>query len=315
MIDLLTFGETMGALRSPGLLGVSGAPALSIAGAESNVAIGASRLGHRTAWASVLGTDAIGDLIVRTCAAEGVNVHGVRRAQGQASGILVSQQRPMGRAKVDYHRTASAFTQVTFDDVAPSLDPAPRAVHISGITPALGPGPAGAVLQLAKAASDAGITVSFDVNFRSRLWADEDTARERLKALATYADVVFGGPEELALLVAPEVAPADLARAVQDLGPSEVVTKLGAEGARTRTGNDEISAPAFTVDLRDPIGAGDAFVAGFLSGLLDGIDVDQRLRRANTCGALAVATPGDWEGLPTRADLDLFDSEAGEVLR
>ncbi|WP_434080613.1 PfkB family carbohydrate kinase [Sanguibacter sp. Z1732] len=99
-IDVLTLGETMGTIRAEGTLGVGPEPRISIAGAESNVAIGLARLGHRSAWSSVLGSDAIGDLIVRTLAAERVDTTAVRREQGAPSGILVSQQRPMGRARV-----------------------------------------------------------------------------------------------------------------------------------------------------------------------------------------------------------------------
>src|SRR5690554_626819 len=92
-IDVLTVGETMGSIRATGMLGVGPVPQVSIAGAETNVAIGLARLEHRPAWMSVLGRDAIGDLILRTLAAEGVHTEAVRRTNRAASGVLVSQQR------------------------------------------------------------------------------------------------------------------------------------------------------------------------------------------------------------------------------
>lgn len=315
MTDVLSIGETMGAIRASGLLGIGTPPALSIAGAETNVAIGVSRLGRRAAWVSVLGDDAIGDLIVRTCAAEGVDVRGVRREGGRPSGILVSQQRPMGRARVDYHRSATAFTTITVDDVRAALDAGPRILHVSGITPALGPGPARTVLEAVHAARDGGVTVSFDVNFRARLWPDAETARPVLGELASLADVVFGGTDELALLGAPGTPEQDVAAVVLAAGAREVIVKLGGDGARGVTAGEDVTVPAFDVDVVDPIGAGDAFVAGYLSATLDGLGLTERLGRANVCGALAVATPGDWEGLPRRDDLEFFDSEPGAVQR
>ncbi|MGC0250909.1 sugar kinase [Pseudactinotalea sp. Z1748] len=310
-IDVLTLGETMGTIRAEGTLGVGPEPRISIAGAESNVAIGLARLGHRSAWASVLGSDAIGDLIVRTLAAERVDTTAVRREQGAPSGILVSQQRPMGRARVDYHRAHSAFTAIGAADARAALDPGPTVVHLSGITPALGPGPAEATLALTGAARTAGMKVSLDVNFRSRLWSPEQ-ARPVLAELATYADVVFGDPGELALLTSG--AQMDL-EALFGLGVGEVVIKLGGDGARVRTVGDDVLRPALRVDVVDPIGAGDAFVAGYLSALLEDLPLPQRLERGNACGAAVVSSRGDWEAMLTRTDLDSLDTAPGAVQR
>lgn len=310
-IDVLTVGETMGTIRADGTLGVGPEPRISIAGAESNVAIGLARLGHRTAWVSVLGTDAIGDLIVRTLAAEGVDTHGVHREPRAASGILVSQQRPMGRAKVDYHRSQSAFTTIDVGHVRAGLAQRPRILHLTGITPALGPGPLAATLAAATQAREHGVMVSLDVNYRSRLWPRE-RAREVLGELAGQADIVFGDPAELALLTGGQ----DLdTGALLSRGMAEVVIKLGGDGARVVTAQDDVMRPALSVDVVDPIGAGDAFVAGYLSGVLDGRTGQERLERGNACGAAVVSTRGDWESMLTREDLDSLDAAAGEVQR
>lgn len=97
-----------------------------------------------------------------------------------------------------------------------------------------------------------------------------------------------------------------MARTLLDLGPREAVLKLGARGAVAVTRGGEVVQDIVPVTLVDPIGAGDAFVAGYLAGLLDGTDLPGRLLLAATCGAFAVASPGDWEGLPRRAELDLL---------
>lgn len=309
-VQVLTMGETMGTIRAGGLLGVGAAPAVSVAGAESNVAIGLSRLGHHAAWTSVLGADAIGDLIVRTLAAERVDTSSVRREESAASGILVSQQRPLGRAQVDYHRTHSAFTTINPADVHRGLELRPRIVHLTGITPALGPGPAEATLAAAHAARDAGAVVSLDVNYRSRLWSRED-AGAFLNQIVGIADLVFGDPQELAVLTGtnePDV-PGLLLRGVR-----QVVIKLGPKGARVCTADTDVTRPAWAVQVADPIGAGDAFVAGYLSGVLDDLSPVDRLERGNACGAAVVSSRGDWEAMLTRADLGSL-AAGGDVQR
>lgn len=98
-------------------------------------------------------------------------------------------------------------------------------------------------------------------------------------------------------------------------GRREVVITRGGDGASVTTAEGTVSAPARPVPVRDVVGAGDAFVSGYLSALLDGLGIEDRLQRAATSGAFAVATRGDWEGLPTRHDLALLDCPAGATLR
>ncbi|MFE3254091.1 sugar kinase [Nocardia sp. NPDC059091] len=98
-----------------------------------------------------------------------------------------------------------------------------------------------------------------------------------------------------------------VAESLAALGPSEVVLKLGAEGAAAWADGTLLREGAVPVTAVDPIGAGDAFVAGYLAGLLDGGSVSERLRLASICGAFAVSVPGDWAGLPYRDELGLLD--------
>ncbi|MFD0474594.1 carbohydrate kinase family protein [Nonomuraea thailandensis] len=181
------------------------------------------------------------------------------------------------------------------------------------MTPALGPGPAAAVERALLVAEQAGVPVSFDVNYRALLWPPEQ-AGEVLRRLAGRAEVLFAGVEEARLVAneAPEDRddPGMLARRLLDLGPREVVVKLGREGAYVTDGNTALRVPAREVSEVDPVGAGDAFVAGYLSGRLDGLDLAGRAERV-TCGAFAVATWGDWEGLPRLRELDLLAAGDG----
>jgi len=184
-----------------------------------------------------------------------------------------------------------------------------RWVHVTGITPALSAGACAAVERVIAAGREMGATISLDVNLRRRLWSDE-TAAPVLRDLASRVDVLFGSADELAVLAGRPIDggddPADLARATLDLGPAVTVAKLGAAGALaierdgTATLRCEAIPLAFVVD---PVGAGDAFCAGFIAARLDGADLGTALEMGNACGAAAASAVGDTTGLPSRPEL------------
>lgn len=308
MIDVVTVGETMAALRSTSPLKLGGSLGLSVAGAESNVAIGLARLGHRVRWVGRTGADELGALVRRTLRAENVDLdHSTVDPDGRPTGLVLFERRIGDLFRVAYYRDGSAGSALRADDVLPALSADVRVLHLTGITPALGESARHATLAAAERARANGTTVCFDVNYRSRLWSPED-ARTTLRPLAETADIVIASPEELALL-------ADEPGTLLAGGVREVVVKRGADGATAYTADGQLSEPARPVTPVDPVGAGDAFVAGYLSAGLDGLGLGDRLRRAVTLGAFAVATSGDWEGLPTRAELDLLDGPAGTTVR
>jgi 2-dehydro-3-deoxygluconokinase len=315
VIDVATFGETMAALRARDPIRLGGTMRLSVAGAESNVAIGLARLGHRVRWTGLVGADETGELVLRTLRAEGVDVSHARTDGRGPTGLILFERRIGDLTRVIYHRAGSAGAFLETGDVLPALDPPPRLLHVTGITPALGPGPAAAVGAAVRAAADAGVRVCLDVNYRSRLWT-RDVAAAVLRPLASSLSVVVASDDELEL-VAPASATTEHDRvcALLDAGVSEVVVKRGADGASGHNPSETVHMPARRVPVTDLVGAGDAFVAGHLSGLLDGLDLAGRLERAVTAGAFAVASPGDWEGLPTRAELGLLDTLPGSTLR
>ncbi len=178
-------------------------------------------------------------------------------------------------------------------------------LHVSGITPALSDGARKAIF----AAVELAPRVSFDVNYRSRLWK-ADEARPVLADLAARADILFAGEDEAELLTG-SADPAALAR----LGPSEVVVKRGALGCVALCDGESLSRAARPVVAVDTVGAGDAFAAGYLADRLIGREPAEALRTAVTTGAFAVTQHGDWEGLPRRSELALLDEEDGTVLR
>ncbi|MGY0465949.1 sugar kinase [Kitasatospora sp. cg17-2] len=314
--EVVTVGEAMAALRATGPIRLAPPMELSVAGAEANVAIGLARLGHSARWVGRVGADPFGALVLRTLRAEGVDTaHTHVDTDGRPTGLLVREDGIGDLASVHYYRERSAGSALRPEDVLPALEPGTRVLHLTGITPALGPSAARTVGAAAARARELGITVTLDVNHRARLWTQRQ-ARETLLPLARTADILIASADELHLVADdPTLDEADIVTALLDRGTREIVLTRGGSGADVITTRGTHHAPARHVPVVDVVGAGDAFVAGYLSALLDGLTPRQRLHRATDTAAFAVATRGDWEGLPTRTDLTLLDTPTGTTLR
>ncbi|MFK0195126.1 sugar kinase [Kitasatospora sp. NPDC090308] len=305
----------MGALRADRPLHLGGSLDLSVAGAEANVAIGLARLGHRVRWAGVVGADEFGRLVLRTLRAEGVDLAHAPVADHAPTGLVVFEPRTTDLTRVVYYRTHSAGSLLSERHAAAALAEGAHVVHLTGVTAALGPGPLGAVRYAAERANRTGAALCLDVNHRARLWTAADAA-EALRPLAARATVLVASDDELHL-AAPAAADTEAARveALLEAGVREVVVKRGAEGAEVFTEDGSTARAAVPVTVRDTVGAGDAFTAGYLSGRLDGLSVADRLERAVSLGAFAVAAAGDWEGPPVRTELGLLSAAPGTALR
>ena len=325
MSEVITLGECLAAFvaTTPGPLAEAVTFERHVAGAEANVAVGLARLGHSVTYIGRVGSDGFGSAIRRRLRGEGVDVDELIDDPDRPNGVMFRERRALGPIDVLYHRADSAGSRLSVDDVERAaergaLDGA-RWLHLTGITPALSATARSAALRARDLGREAGLTISLDVNLRRRLWSDE-TAGPVLRELAAGVDVVFGSPDELAVLAAEDATrePAELAAAVASLGPTTIVAKLGAEGAvGFEAGGTVVEVAAIPMATAiDPVGAGDAFCAGFIAGRLDGVDLETALRMGNACGALAVAVAGDQAGLPDRAELGrLLAAEGPDTLR
>jgi 2-dehydro-3-deoxygluconokinase len=310
---LVTFGEVMGLVsaRSIGTLDVAREATIGIGGAEGNVAIGAARLGVSVRWTGRIGRDAIGDLVERRLRSHGVDVRAIR--DDAFTGLMVRHQRTAGAVHVDYHRSGSAGSRLRPEDEVAGGISAGDILHLTGITPALSASAQAACFAAVDEARAAGAAVSLDVNYRSKLWPP-DLARGPIADLAARSDVLFAGVEEAGLLLdSAERDARGLARRLARLGPREVVVKDGARGCAAVIEDEEHVVPALAVTAIDPVGAGDAFVAGYLAERLAGECPAVRLSTATAMGAYAVTVPGDCELLPTRAEL--ADAHLVDVIR
>lgn len=311
---VVTLGETMVQLRTAQVGSLAHIPelAIGIGGAESNVAIGLQRLGVPTTWLGRVGEDDLGRRIVRELRAEGVRTLAVVDPDAP-TGLMLKSRPTSVTTAVDYYRAGSAGSRLEVADLPADLFSGAGILHVTGITAAISASARAALHAAVDRAREAGLRVSFDVNHRSRL-LDDDAAADAYRAIAGHADIVFGGPEELGLLTGTGSATSyDAARVLGE--GCEVVLKDGERGAASTIGGDTIAVDAHSVAVVDTVGAGDAFVAGYLSAVVEGLTPIERLRRGSICGAIACMSPGDWEGAPFRADLDGALGHAGDPVR
>jgi 2-dehydro-3-deoxygluconokinase len=303
---VVTIGETMALMYSniPGPLAHAHDLTLGIGGAESNFAIAVQRLGTPATWIGRIGNDSLGEKVVRELRAEGLTVHAVTDPTAP-TGLMIKERRTADTSRVWYYRSASAGSRLSADDLPAGVIESAALLHITGITPGLSDSAAKAVTTAIRRARDAGVQVSFDVNHRSSLWHNGD-ATPVYRKLVAHSTIVFAGYDE-AQLIAPEASGiAETATAITDLGPSQVIIKLGAGGCHALVDGSVTRQPAVSIHPVDTVGAGDAFVAGYVSEYVAGHDVSTRLKTAVTAGAFACLTHGDWEGMPRRSELGLL---------
>ncbi|MFF4242090.1 sugar kinase [Actinomadura geliboluensis] len=314
-VDLVTFGETMARLDNPvvGPMRHARSLDLGIGGAESNTAIGLARLGGTAAWFGRVGDDEFGRLITTALAGEGVRLGHTVVDESAPTALLFKERRSGTLTRVQYYRTGSAGSRLSPADVPHDLIRSARVLHVTGITAAISDTARRAVDDAVETARGAGVPVSLDLNYRSALWTPAE-AGECLHDLVKRADLVFATEQE-ARLVVPGDDPAGLAAALAALGPRDVLVKRGAAGVVAHCAGTLHVQPAHKVPVVDPVGAGDAFAAGYLAEFARGLPVAARLATATAAGAYAVTVRGDWEGLPSRADLDFLKTTEDNVSR
>ena len=319
--DFLTLGETLLRLSPPGMQRLDQARAfdIGVGGSELNIACLLARLGRRTAWVSRLPAGPLGRIVDGEARRHGVDTRFVRWIEGARLGLMFFEPGPAPRnARVIYDRKHSAAAELGFED-APweALIAASARVHLSGITPALGPSCRALVGRLAQLGAAARKPVSYDLNYRATLQTPAE-ARAMLEAVAQSLELfivaerdardVLGFAEEgerLAEAIARRYGmPLVALTRPPGPGPGDLLWARGTIRA----------APRYAVEIVDRIGAGDAFVGGLVHGLLDG-DFDFAIRFAAYAAAIGLATPGDINYLGPE-DLAAFHADlTGRLVR
>lgn len=322
--EVVTFGEAMVRLTPPGHQRLEQARTVDVyvGGAELNVAVGATRLGLASRWVSRLTENALGRMIAGRAREQGVDVSVEWTPADRAGVYFVELGSSPRAATVLYDRAGSAMSKVApgaIDWTGPRAFEGARWFHTSGVTPALSDSAAATVADALAAAKKAGLTVSYDLNYRAKLWSVEK-ARAVQEPLMRYVDVLIASEET--------------ASAVFGVGePEQLQERLGVrtialthrEESRAREWSQDYEAlvradgavhrgPTFHLDIVDPIGAGDAFVAGLIFGKLRCNDWSKAVQYGTALAALKHTVPGDFSQA-TLEEVEALLRSGDDILR
>ncbi len=314
-MDVVTLGETMALFvpRFGGPLQFAGEFQKSIGGAESNVMIALSRLGHKTGWIGRLGEDPFGHYIRNFIRGEGVDTSLVRFDREYPTGIFFKQPHTLSDPEVYYYRKESAASRMVPEDLEEEYISRAKYLHLTGILPALSESCHRTLERALSLAKRHGLKISFDPNIRLKLWSKRKAATV-LSEIGAKCDILLPGLEEGRILTG-QCEPEKIASVLLDRGAKIVVVKLGNKGAYYTNGAQEGHIPGLSVaQVVDTAGAGDGFAAGFLSGLLRGLPLSGAVALANRVGAHALSVAGDVEGYPSLSRIE-SDADDNRVSR
>ena len=313
MSELVTFGETMLRLSPPGNERLEGATELEFraAGAESNVAVAAGRLGTDATWLSKLPDSALGRKVRATLAAHGIGIDVVWSDEGRQGTYYLEQAGAPRGANVIYDREGAAVTTATADELPLDLVRNAEVFYTSGITPALSETLAETTATLLSEAEH----TAFDVNYRSKLWSPEE-ARAMLETLFPDVETLVVAKRDAREVLGSRGTGREIAGDLADeWGFGTVVVTKGADGATAWYDGDLYEQAAFPAETVDPIGTGDAFVGAFLATRIQGESVPTALSYGAATASLKRTIPGDVAAV-TRAEVErVRESDTDEISR
>jgi 2-dehydro-3-deoxygluconokinase len=306
-LDAVTFGEAMAMFvaQESGPLHRATTFVQATAGAETNVATGLARLGHRSGWVGRLGKDPLGRFVEEELRGCGIDLTRVETDPEAPTGFQLKSRADGGDPEVVYFRRESAGSRLAWSEPMATYVSSARHLHLTGIPLAIFETARDFAFRAVAAARAGGASVSFDPNLRPSLWASEEEMIAVVNEVAALADWVLPGVEEGRVLTG-HTDPAAIAEHYLASGVTRVVVKNGCAGAVAFGPEGAVRQPAFQVDVVDTVGAGDGFAAGLISAHLDGLEIEPALERAAAVGALATTSAGDKDGLPDRERLARF---------
>lgn len=296
---------------------------MELAGAESNVSTALARLGWRVGWVSRMPDHALANAVLRALRSDGVDVSAVKRVPDERLGTyFIEFATPPRATQVIYDRADSAASRMSVVDIDWDYLLDTRVLHLTGITAALSDSCYDLLLQAVNRARKAGVTVSFDVNHRAKLW-NAETAGRKMRPLIAEADILFCKGADASALFGCKGEPRQLMEELQSLTRAQAVfCTFGERGAAFLSGGEFAFQPAVPVQIVDRIGSGDAFAAGVLDGffnggasLKDASALKDGLQRGVALAAIALTQFGD-RVLSTRAELEsVLSMERSDISR
>ncbi|MFL6844076.1 MAG: PfkB family carbohydrate kinase [Allosphingosinicella sp.] len=309
------FGEILLRMTAPGRELMLQKPHLDVyvAGAEANVGVALANLGHQVKMVTCLPPNALGQAAVDSIRRYGVDVSGIARTDGRMGLFFLTPGAGLRASEILYDRRDSSFARAEAADFDwDALLDGVGLLHLSGITPALGPRSAEAAVAAADAAGRLGIPISFDGNYRAQLWEAWDSdPKAILTRLVERAEILFGNHRDISLLLGRKFRGegpdrrreaalaafaafpnlrmiASTARHVDDADRHRIAARIDTPDAAVQT--EEV----LVAGIVDRIGAGDAFAAGILHGVRSARDLDWSVRSGLALTCLKHSLPGDF---------------------
>ena len=316
MPDLIAIGEPLAemAAESAGPLGAVDRFRSGWGGDTANFVLAAARLGGTCGYVTRVGQDAFGAAFVAMLEAHGVDAAQVKADADHHTGLYFVTYTEERKHRFDYVRRNSAASHLSAADIDPDYVAGAKVLHASGISQAISGSCADAVRVAMELAQEAGTTVSYDANVRPAL-GDRESLRRNFEAALARADIVFLSEEDAAYLYGDTPFEAVLDRIVAGR-PRLAVARLGADGCLIKSdAGERCRVPAWTVEMVDATGAGDAFSAGFVMSLLAGDGLSEAGRYANAVGALTASGVGAIAPQPSHAEVMAFMAEQAPGLR
>ncbi|BBN97922.1 sugar kinase [Sporolactobacillus terrae] len=317
MSELITAGEPMALFIADekGQLSTVQHFTRYLAGADVNVSVGVSRLAHTVTFLTQIGNDPFGTFFCDYLKKENIDVSAVQMSNVWPTGFMLKGLSDNGRPETFYFRKGSASSRIETNSVDKVNFSGAKILHLGGILPGLSETAYQTTLALIKKARDNQLKITFDPNLRPTIWDSEEQMIQRTNEIACLCDVVMPNIKEARMLTG-ETEREKMADYYLEKGVQQVIINLVDDGSYTKKKEvdqsyTEIFAPNFiTENIIDRIGAGDGFVSGVVSAMLEGLSDYEVLLRGNAIGSIQMQHLGDNDGLPTREQLDAFMNQA-----
>ena len=282
----------------------------ALSGAEVNVAIGLSRLGHEVEYLTRLGDDPFGHYIEAALKRNSIGTSLVTYDPVYRTGIQLKNRMTDGSDPyAPYYRKGSAASHISVKEIDEADLSQVKLIHMTGIPPALSETAREAAFRLIERGREKGIFISFDPNLRPSLWESKEMMIRVINQLAERADVILPGIEECKILTG-SGDKERIAAFYQNMGIPTVIIKDGARGAYVKDKEEAYQVPGYPAEqVVDTVGAGDGFAVGVISGMMEGLKLEESVKRGNAIGAIQVMHVSDNEGLPNREELRQFQDE------
>lgn len=308
MAEILTIGEPMGLMAAEEVKPLEDVDHFTryVCGSEINFAIGIARLEHSVSYITRLGNDPFGKHIKKFLIANNIDSTYVSLDDNNKTGMQLKAKVLEGDPEVVNFRKGTAFSYITPGDLSSINWEGVRHLHVTGIPPALTENCRQTTYKIMELARSNNVQISFDTNLRPALWSSKEEMSRVINELASHADIVLPGISEAELIMGSRDLET-IADFYLKAGARTVIIKGGSDGAYCKTNEGSFNVPAFKIEeVIDTVGAGDGFAVGVVSALMEGLSLKDAVTRGNAIGALAIMSPGDNEGLPTRTQLEDF---------